>query len=64
MIALRELLQLNVFSPQDEEKIEELRRLRNEVVHGAVDFRSAISRQTVEELRSIVNKYSDAEQAT
>lgn len=63
MMAVRELLRLNVFSPQDAEKIEELRRLRNEVVHGAVDFRTAISRQTVEELRSIVNKYDDSGQA-
>ncbi|NEQ34373.1 MAG: hypothetical protein F6K04_25880 [Leptolyngbya sp. SIO4C5] len=63
MMAMRELLSLNVFSPQDAEKIEELRRLRNEVVHGAVDFRRAISRQTVEELRSIVNKYGDLGQA-
>jgi hypothetical protein len=63
MIAVRELLSLNGFSPQDAEKIEELRKLRNEVVHGAVDFRRAISRQTVKELRSIVNKYGDSGQA-
>lgn len=61
--AVRELPCLNALSPQDAEKIEELRRLRNKVVHGAVDFRRAISRQTVEEVRSIVNKYGDSGQA-
>ena len=58
MMAIRELLRLNIFSEQDAAKIEELRRLRNEVVHGGVDFRSAISRQTVAELRGIVERYS------
>jgi hypothetical protein len=59
MMAVNELLRLNVFSVQDAEKIEELRRLRNEVVHGILDFRQVISRQTVADLRLIVDRYNN-----
>jgi hypothetical protein len=58
IMAIRELLRLNIFSEQDSAKIEELRQLRNEVMHGGVDFRSTISRQTVADLRAIVERYS------
>ena len=58
IMAIRELRRLNIFSEQDSIKIEELRQLRNKVMHGAVDFRSTISRQIVAELRSIVERYS------
>lgn len=57
-MARRELLRLDVFSKQDSARIEELRQLRNEVTHGVVDFRSAIARQTVADLRGIVERYS------
>jgi uncharacterized protein YutE (UPF0331/DUF86 family) len=60
MMAIRELLRLNIFSEQDAAKIEELRQLRNKVMHGGVDFRSAISRQTVADVRGIVERYSAA----
>lgn len=58
IIAVNELLRLDVFSEQDTEKIEKFRRLRNEVVHGTLDFRKVISRQTVADLRLIVDRYS------
>lgn len=57
-IAIRDLLRLNVFSEQDSAKIEEFRQLRNKVMHGGIDFRSTISRQTVADLRTIVERYS------
>jgi hypothetical protein len=57
-IAIRDLLRLNIFSEQDSAKIEEFRLLRNKVMHGGVDFRSTISRQTVADLRGIVERYS------
>ncbi len=59
-MAIHELLLLKIFSEQDSAKIVELRQLRNKVVHGAVDFRSTISRQTVADLGAIVERYSAA----
>jgi hypothetical protein len=58
IMAIRELLRLDIFSEQDSSKIEELRQLRNEVIHGGKDFRVAISSQTITDLRAIVERYS------
>ncbi len=50
ILAIRELIGVGIFSPEDAHTIEELRRLRNEVVHGMVDYHVAVTREIVEDL--------------
>lgn len=62
--ALRRLQGEGLLPPSDLGQIEEIRRLRNEIVHGLVDHKSAITRDKIMRLREITRKLSAAIQST
>ncbi len=53
IIAVRELEKMQLIDRRTVQEIEELRRIRNEVVHGISDYRSTISRDKVARLKEI-----------
>jgi hypothetical protein len=55
--AVNEMVRAGVFEPSDAKEIDELRRIRNEVVHGIVDYKSVVSQKTVLNLQRITEKY-------
>jgi len=57
LMAMNEMLRVGVFDPTDARDIEELRRLRNEVVHGVVDYKTAVNRKAIQRLERITTKY-------
>src|SRR5262249_1590062 len=57
IMVVRELIQAGVFAAEDATAIEELRLLRNEVVHGMADYKTAITDKAIKQLREITNKY-------
>ena len=57
MMAMNEMLRVGVFDAGDAKDVDELRRLRNEVVHGIVDYKQAVSRKVIQRLERITNKY-------
>jgi hypothetical protein len=56
--AIRELSSAGVFSKTDEMAIDELRRLRNEVIHGTRDYKSAVTDSAIKRLRELTDRYS------
>jgi len=54
IMAVRELEKLQLIDRRTVQEIEELRRIRNEVVHGMSDYKSAINRDRVVRLKEIV----------
>ncbi len=59
LMAVRELIRAGVFEETDAKDIDELRRLRNEVVHGMTDYNIAITDSVISKLKSITKKYRD-----
>jgi len=57
MMAMNEMLKVGVFDAADAKDVDELRRLRNEVVHGIVDYKQAVNRKVIQRLERITNKY-------
>ncbi|MES2937840.1 MAG: hypothetical protein V4864_09160 [Pseudomonadota bacterium] len=57
MMAMNEMMKVGVFDAGDAKEIDELRRLRNEVVHGMVDYKTAVSRKAITRLERITHKY-------
>lgn len=57
MTAIRELIRAGVFAADDAAAIEGLRKLRNEVVHGMVDYNTAVTENVIQQLQDITNKY-------
>lgn len=57
MLAMNEMLKVGIFEAADAKDIDELRRLRNEVVHGMVDYKQAVSRKSIQRLERITGKY-------
>jgi hypothetical protein len=53
--ASRMLFRENLISGKELEKINELRDIRNRVVHGAMDHKAVISKNVVKDLREIVS---------
>jgi len=54
IMAVRELEKLQLIDRRTVQEIEELRHIRNEVVHGMSDYKSAINRDRVARLKEIV----------
>ena len=59
LAALNEMLRVGVFDAADFTEIDALRRLRNDVVHGMVDYKTAVSRKSVNRLEQITAKYQE-----
>jgi len=57
MMAMNEMLRVGIFEPAEAKDIDELRRLRNEVVHGMVDYKAVVNRKVIERLERITAKY-------
>ena len=57
MMAIRELIRAGVFDANDAAAIENLRKLRNEVVHGMVDYNTVVTDDVVQQLKDITDKY-------
>jgi hypothetical protein len=57
IMPVRELIQAGVFAAEDAAAIEKLRHLRNDVVHGMADYKTAITDKVIKQLRDITNKY-------
>jgi hypothetical protein len=56
MMEINELIKQKVFNPSDVKEIDALRRLRNEVVHGIVDHKTAVNKATIQRLQHITQK--------
>ena len=56
MMAIGELIKQGVFSPSEAKEVEGLRKLRNEVVHGIVDHKTAVDKSAVQRLQRITEK--------
>mgnify|MGYP000911718164 CR=1 FL=1 len=57
IMAIREMAKIGIIDPKDAKEIEELRKIRNEVVHGAVDYKSVVSHKVIQTLEKITEKY-------
>ncbi len=55
-LAMRELGRLGLVDQRTALEIEELRRIRNEVVHGKSDYKSALTREMVARVSAIADK--------
>jgi hypothetical protein len=60
---LRHLQNDHLLSPSELSQINEIRKLRNEVVHGVVNHQSAVTKEKVGQLREITQKLSAAIQS-
>lgn len=57
LMAMNEMLRVGIFDAVDAHDVEELRRLRNDVVHGIVDYKKALNRNVILRLERITEKY-------
>jgi hypothetical protein len=57
LMAINEMVRAGIFKHEDAAEIERLRRIRNEVVHGMVDYKTVINRQVIGKLEAITSKY-------
>ncbi|MDB4766489.1 hypothetical protein OAG71_02245 [bacterium] len=57
LMVVRELISIGVFAPEDAHDIDSLRKTRNEVVHGIVDYNTAVTDEIIQKLRDITAKY-------
>jgi hypothetical protein len=57
LMAMNELLQVGIFDSSEAKEIDILRRLRNDVVHGVVDYKTAINKKDIRKLQQITEKY-------
>ena len=56
MMAINELIRQGVFKPKEVDEIVDLRKLRNEVVHGIVDHKTAVNKHAIKRLQDITEK--------
>jgi hypothetical protein len=57
LVAMNEMLRAGVFESIDAKEIEDLRRIRNEVIHGMADYKVAVNREVIQRLEKITSKY-------
>ena len=57
LMAMGEMVRVGVFESAEAKEIEELRRIRNEVVHGMVDYKTVVNRKVIQRLEKITEKY-------
>ena len=58
--ALRFLREGHIIPKKFLDKIERLRKVRNEVVHGTVDYKTALDQDTVDSLEKLVQSFEEA----
>lgn len=57
MLRVLEFLEnASILSPQERRELDHFRQLRNEVVHGAADFREVLSPDVIDRLRQLISK--------
>lgn len=56
MMAINELIRQGVFKPKEAKEIEDLRGLRNQVVHGIVDHKTSVNKPAIKRLQDITEK--------
>jgi uncharacterized protein YutE (UPF0331/DUF86 family) len=59
LMAISEMVRAGVFDPEEADEINELRKIRNNVVHGMVDYKSVLSRKVIQRLEAITTKYEN-----
>lgn len=57
LFALNEMIRVGIFETDDAKEVGDLRELRNAVVHGVADYKSAVSRKAIARLKRITAKY-------
>lgn len=57
LMAVGEMVRAGIFEPAEAKEIDELRRIRNEVVHGMVDYKTVVNRNVIHRLEKITHKY-------
>lgn len=57
LMAMGEMVRIGVFEPAEAKEIDELRKIRNEVVHGMVDYKTVVNRKVIQRLEKITEKY-------
>jgi len=57
LVAINEMVKVGIFSRDDAEEIDRLRRIRNEVVHGVADYKSVVNRDVIKRLEAVTRKY-------
>lgn len=57
LMAINEMVRAGIFEREDAAEIDRLRGIRNEVVHGMVDYKTVINRQVIGKLEAITSKY-------
>ncbi|WP_134678092.1 MULTISPECIES: hypothetical protein [Pseudomonas] len=59
LMAISEMVRVGVFEPEEAAEISELRKIRNEVIHGMVDYKTVLSRKVIQRLEAITTKYEN-----
>jgi uncharacterized protein YutE (UPF0331/DUF86 family) len=59
LMAISEMVRAGVFDPEEADEINELRKIRNNVVHGMVDYKLVLSRKVIQRLEAITTKYEN-----
>lgn len=59
LMVISEMVRAGVFEPAEADEINELRKIRNEVVHGIVDYKTVLSRKVIQQLEAITTKYEN-----
>lgn len=57
LMAINEMVRVGVFEPSEAKEIDELRRIRNEVIHGLVDYKTVVNRKVIQRLEKVTEKY-------
>jgi uncharacterized protein YutE (UPF0331/DUF86 family) len=57
LMVISEMVRVGVFDPDEAIEINELRQIRNNVVHGIVDYKTVLNRKVVQRLEAITKKY-------
>ena len=60
--AMEFLENASVITPQHRREIDHYRRLRNEIVHGAADYKETLTRDVVDRLHHLVEKIAPSEE--
>lgn len=56
-MAIRDMVKVGIIESKDANEIEELRRIRNEAVHGIVDYKTVVNRKVIQRLEHVTQKY-------
>jgi len=57
LMAINEMVRIGIFEPSEAKELNELRKIRNEVIHGIVDYKTVVNRKVIQRLEKITEKY-------